>query len=194
MPDIALEHQLHTLFTLLFDRGGWTLIALACLSVVAVATTMVSCAHLTWLHPFSSHRGAAAIMRQSVEQSFANGNSRSHVEELLTIQAKGYLKKARAGFRLLDLIITTAPLLGLLGTVLGMIKAFQAMQEAGDAVNPSDLAGGIWEALITTAAGMIVALIALGILALLEAIVDHFQFRLERVATEALLAAEQNKA
>ncbi len=51
-----------------------------------------------------------------------------------------------------------APLLGLLGTVLGMIKAFMVIQEMGGKVNSAVLAGGIWEAMITTAFGLIVAL------------------------------------
>ena len=51
-----------------------------------------------------------------------------------------------------------APLLGLFGTVLGMIDAFRALQAAGDAVDPSVLAGGIWVALLTTAAGLGVAM------------------------------------
>ncbi len=53
------------------------------------------------------------------------------------------------------------PLLGLLGTVLGMVRAFQVIQEKAASsypVNPGDLAGGIWEALITTAAGLSVAI------------------------------------
>jgi len=51
-----------------------------------------------------------------------------------------------------------APLLGLLGTVLGMIKAFMVIQEMGGKVNAAVLAGGIWEAMITTAFGLAVAL------------------------------------
>ena len=51
-----------------------------------------------------------------------------------------------------------APLLGLLGTVLGMIKAFMVIQEMGGKVNAAVLAGGIWEALLTTAIGLAVAL------------------------------------
>ena len=51
-----------------------------------------------------------------------------------------------------------APLLGLLGTVLGMIKAFMVIQEMGGKVNASVLAGGIWEAMMTTALGLAVAL------------------------------------
>lgn len=51
-----------------------------------------------------------------------------------------------------------APLLGLFGTVLGMISAFQALQQAGAQVDPSILAGGIWVALLTTAVGLAVAM------------------------------------
>ncbi len=50
-----------------------------------------------------------------------------------------------------------APLLGFLGTVLGMIQAFQQVERLGGNVNASVLAGGIWEALVTTAAGLAVA-------------------------------------
>jgi biopolymer transport protein ExbB len=51
-----------------------------------------------------------------------------------------------------------APLLGLLGTVVGMIKAFMVIQETGGKVNAAVLAGGIWEAMLTTALGLAVAL------------------------------------
>ena len=60
--------------------------------------------------------------------------------------------KLERGFRLLDTVAQLAPLLGLFGTVLGMIEAFQALQDAGSSVDPSLLAGGIWVALLTTAA------------------------------------------
>jgi biopolymer transport protein ExbB len=54
-------------------------------------------------------------------------------------------------------IVAGAPLLGFLGTVLGMIQAFQVIERVGGNVNPSLLAQGIWQAMITTAAGLIVA-------------------------------------
>jgi len=57
----------------------------------------------------------------------------------------------------LGLIATIAPLLGLTGTVTGMIRAFTVISQS-TTVNPSMLAGGIWEALITTAAGLLVAI------------------------------------
>lgn len=62
------------------------------------------------------------------------------------------------GFRFLDTVAQLAPLLGLFGTVLGMIEAFQSLQAAGSSVDPSLLAGGIWVALLTTAAGLAVAM------------------------------------
>ncbi|WP_282077506.1 MotA/TolQ/ExbB proton channel family protein [Epibacterium ulvae] len=62
------------------------------------------------------------------------------------------------GLGALDMIAQLAPLLGLFGTVLGMIEAFQTLQSAGSSVDPSLLAGGIWVALLTTAAGLAVAM------------------------------------
>ena len=59
---------------------------------------------------------------------------------------------------ILSTIATISPLLGLLGTVTGLIRAFMVIQLKGGLVNPGDLAGGIWEALITTVAGLSVAI------------------------------------
>lgn len=73
-------------------------------------------------------------------------------------KASAHLARLESGFRILDSIAQIAPLLGLFGTVLGMISAFQALQEAGNSVDPSLLAGGIWVALLTTAAGLAVAM------------------------------------
>jgi len=72
------------------------------------------------------------------------------------------------GFRLLDTVAQIAPLLGLFGTVLGMIEAFQGMQAGGSSVDPSLLAGGIWVALLTTAVGLAVAMPTSMILAWFE--------------------------
>lgn len=60
--------------------------------------------------------------------------------------------------RVLEVIAITAPLIGLFGTVLGMIEAFKAMEMAGSQVNPAVLSGGIWKALLTTAVGLAVAI------------------------------------
>ena len=73
-----------------------------------------------------------------------------------------------------------APMLGLLGTVLGMIKAFMVIQEMGGKVNASVLAGGIWEAMLTTAFGLAVALpIVVGHSYLLSQ-VDSYESRIQQ--------------
>ena len=61
----------------------------------------------------------------------------------------------------LDIIAQISPLLGLLGTVIGMISSFNQLELGGTTVDPSVLAGGIWTALLTTAVGLIVAIPAL---------------------------------
>lgn len=77
--------------------------------------------------------------------------------ELLRI-AKAKYHELSAYLRPLEIIATIAPLMGLFGTVLGMINAFQAMETAGTSVDPSVLSGGIWQALLTTAVGLAVAI------------------------------------
>lgn len=97
--------------------------------------------------------------------------------------ARALLADARRGLRALELVSTIAPLLGLLGTVLGMIAAFQALQEAGARADPAALAGGIWEALLTTAAGMAVAIPAGAALVWFESVADRVQEDMEDAAT-----------
>lgn len=90
----------------------------------------------------------------------------------LEAEAEALFARLESGFRLLDTVAQLAPLLGLFGTVLGMISAFQAMQEAGAQVDPSVLAGGIWVALLTTAVGLAVAMPTTAVLTWLEARMD----------------------
>lgn len=73
-------------------------------------------------------------------------------------QARVLLSELSSHLRILEVIANVAPLLGLFGTVLGMIDAFKAMEVAGSQVNPAVLSGGIWQALLTTAVGLAVAI------------------------------------
>ncbi len=80
-----------------------------------------------------------------------------------------------------------APLLGLLGTVTGMVRAFQVIEQKAVAlmpVNPGDLAGGIWEALITTVAGLVVAIPTYVAYNFLVSKVDGFVLEMEKSATD----------
>lgn len=83
-------------------------------------------------------------------------------------EAEDRFSRLERGLGALDMVAQLAPLLGLFGTVLGMIEAFQKLQGAGSSVDPSLLAGGIWVALLTTAAGLAVAMPTSLILSWLE--------------------------
>ncbi len=90
------------------------------------------------------------------------------------------LHRMERGLRTLGVLANTAPLLGLLGTVLGMIKAFRVIEAAGGRVDAQALAGGIWEAMLTTGAGLGVAIPLLILLHLLEARVETRAHNLDR--------------
>lgn len=95
--------------------------------------------------------------------------SSSVPRERLMAEADIRFARLERGFRFLDTVAQIAPLLGLFGTVLGMIEAFQSLQDAGSQVDPSLLAGGIWVALLTTAVGLVVAMPAAAVLSWFEA-------------------------
>ncbi len=83
------------------------------------------------------------------------------------------LQRMERGFRTLAILGNTAPLLGLLGTIVGMIKAFMVIEQAGGRVDAQALAGGIWEAMLTTGVGLAVAIPILLLLHLLEGMADR---------------------
>lgn len=87
-----------------------------------------------------------------------------------------------------------APLLGLLGTVMGMIKAFMVIQQMGGKVNAAVLAGGIWEAMLTTALGLAVALPTMVAHSYLLARIDKYEARLQSGAVAFIKALGKNKA
>ncbi|ROQ93187.1 MotA/TolQ/ExbB proton channel family protein [Desulfosoma caldarium] len=103
-------------------------------------------------------------------------------ETLETVLLHGVEEEVRGLSRYLQALATIgniAPLLGLLGTVMGMIKAFMAIQELGGKVDASILAGGIWEAMLTTALGLCVALPVMVAHSFLTTQVDRYEARLQ---------------
>lgn len=162
----------------LVDKGGPTMIALGILSVAVVAVFIARGLALALSGAMSPALAAAA--RNAAGQS--DGPARARLESAAAAEAA----RLRAGFRFMDLAVTAAPLLGLLGTVLGMIEAFRQLEAAGTRVNPSLLAGGIWEALLTTAAGMVVALVALTCLSILESLAERASSRTEQAVNTIL--------
>jgi len=103
-------------------------------------------------------------------------------EELVRFAA-AQLEGLRSWLRALEVIAALSPLLGLLGTVLGMIQAFQQLEAAGARVDPAILSGGIWQALLTTAAGLTVAIPVVLLHAWLERRVERCAHRMEDAAT-----------
>lgn len=193
------------------DTGGPALWAIAVLSVLTVAIVLWKVWRLTIGGVWSPARGERAL------QSALNGDAASattgarnlHLRfvgalqagralpealarEEITSVAQQELASLRGGLRPLELIMTIAPLIGLLGTVLGMIEAFQALEDSGGQADPSVLAGGIWEALLTTAAGMAVAIPAAVALSWFEGIAERVQGDLERMATRFFTARAQH--
>ncbi|MCU7920309.1 MAG: MotA/TolQ/ExbB proton channel family protein [Candidatus Thiodiazotropha sp. (ex Dulcina madagascariensis)] len=83
------------------------------------------------------------------------------------------IQRMEFGLRTLGILGNTAPLLGLLGTITGMIKAFMVIEQAGGKVDAQALAGGIWEAMITTGVGLAVAIPLLLMLHFLEGSVER---------------------
>ncbi|MES2847128.1 MAG: MotA/TolQ/ExbB proton channel family protein [Pseudomonadota bacterium] len=108
--------------------------------------------------------------------------------------ARALLNQARQGLRGLELAAAIGPLLGLLGTVTGMIAAFQGLEAAGVRADTSVLAGGIWEALLTTAAGMAVAIPAMIAQSWFEGVIENMRHDMEDGATRVFLGHAAPKA
>jgi biopolymer transport protein ExbB len=114
------------------------------------------------------------------------GQSKEDIKDAIESAGKAEIYQLEKGLGALATIAGVAPLTGFLGTVTGMIQAFMRIQELGGNVNATVLAGGIWEALITTAAGLLVGILALLGYNYLVAKVQRFVFELELGSTNLL--------
>ncbi|MCM8826456.1 MAG: MotA/TolQ/ExbB proton channel family protein [Candidatus Omnitrophica bacterium] len=107
-------------------------------------------------------------------------------EKLISRAGSKFIRQLEKNLQILAIIGNIAPLLGLLGTVTGMIRVFMKIQELGGKVDAQALAGGIWEALITTAAGLFVAIPTLVAYHYFEGKVDNIVAEMKDVATEVI--------
>jgi len=117
-------------------------------------------------------------------------------ETLETVISHAVEEEVRGISRYLPALATIgniAPMLGLLGTVIGMIKAFMVIQQMGGKVNAAVLAGGIWEAMLTTALGLAVALPTLVAHSYLGSRVDKFEAGLQHGSITFLKAVYRNR-
>jgi biopolymer transport protein ExbB len=103
----------------------------------------------------SSNTPMGRVLAQAME---VKDQDRKTLETVIVHSTDEEVRELSRYLQALATIGNIAPLLGLLGTVLGMIRAFMVIQEMGGKVNAAVLAGGIWEAMLTTALGLAVAL------------------------------------
>lgn len=114
---------------------------------------------------------------------------RQEVREAIEDASIHEVPRLEKNLPVLATIAHITPLLGLLGTVTGMVMAFQVIQSKSSSVNPvnpGDLAGGIWQALLTTVAGLCVAIPTFVAYNYLVSRVDGFVLDMERSATDLL--------
>ncbi|HLA48747.1 MAG: hypothetical protein A2W77_05420 [Nitrospinae bacterium RIFCSPLOWO2_12_39_16] len=125
----------------------------------------------------------AAVITEAIRNK---DNSIQIIEEAVSLKGSYELKKLNEHLHILELIGRMAPLIGLLGTVLGMVEAFKKVAYMKGSVDPSILAGGIWEALITTVAGLFVAIPAIVSHHFFEDRVKRFAFQMKHNGAEII--------
>jgi biopolymer transport protein ExbB len=167
--------------TTLFQQGGWMMWPLLALSVLALA---VICERVMFYGSLSFpaarqdeilraallDRDAAAIdkLLQAADpvfgsyfgelRKFRRQGGTAGNEESLAIFSQEIASRLDARLPLLGVIVRAAPLMGLLGTVFGMINTFSSLARTQGGVDLMILAEGIWQALLTTAAGLLIAI------------------------------------
>ena len=194
-------------------EGGWCLWLLIALSIVSLSVCIYKLisfiglrlynkrAYQFWLDampgienmthtdyadkPINPHHPATRLMRFCAT-ALASSLDKQELENKLSLRAEQEIEQLKNGMRPLEVISALAPLIGLLGTVLGMINAFQSLQQAGSKVDPAMLSGGISQALITTAAGLIVAIPTTAAWHYLDSITTKQHASIEHLLTEYL--------
>ena len=180
-------------FFTVMERGGFVMWPLLAISVVAVAVTL----ERAWFW-FNLHSGRETLRYRQLLSAFRNGD-RSKAESLLRNPGGVYDQLARRMLEeieeirmqterfssVLSTIVTASPMLGILGTVSGIIQSFELLGGNQSIIDPNDVSGGIAEALITTAGGLVVALSALFPYMIFRVQSDRALGRFEAIVTAA---------
>lgn len=204
---VVTDAEILSEFAAMLEIGGPVVAVLSILSILVVAITIVKL-----LQFWSVRIGNRSVARRGLDMYIAGRSveaqrllekspnptaqavlraiigQRSRVDDAIvreevTRYASTTINHLRSWLRPLEVIAALAPLLGLLGTVMGMIAAFQELEAAGNQVNPSILSGGIWEALLTTAVGLTVAIPTIVILNWLERKIERLSSEMEDLVT-----------
>ena len=171
--------------------GGPVVMVLMLMSVVALAVTLFKLIQFRSCSSGALDQLDSEISRWcdgSVDEAKAAvaGNSSAAAE--LSRMAQQVLSRFSSLLGVLEQVSYLAPLLGLLGTVLGIIDVFHGLANQGSSANAGMLAGGIWEALLTTAVGLTVAIPFALVHAGLQSKVDSLRHRTENMLTRLFTA------
>ncbi len=163
----------------ILDKGGFIVYILLGYSIIGVAIAFIKYFEFikmgkTPKEDFSvddaNFKGPEMAVVRSLKEGHAKG-----VKDLDDVASRVQdleLDRMETGLKSISFLANTAPLLGLLGTIIGMIQAFMVIENNGGKVDSGVLAGGIWEAMLTTGVGLTVAIFLMAILHHLEGLVD----------------------
>jgi len=145
-----------------------------------------------YLSKLTKRRMGARIILALISRSNPGPHFSEHrAERAAETEAMNCVNSLENGFNFLTALGSLSPLTGFLGTVSGMIGAFRSIAEATE-VNAQIVANGIYEALITTVFGLVIAIIAMVFHSIFSHIVDKFAARIESVCSD-LIAQLSNK-
>lgn len=200
------------MFWFYFEKGGYLMYPLFLCSIAALGLALervyyflkIRCDVYAWFEGLTAKAGAgdleselAASSRNPVRRVLSDiwlhrRLDREDLEALAQESAEEQLHRLQRNLKALGVLATICPLIGLLGTVLGIMKAFLKTAEAG-AVEPALLAGGIYEALITTIAGLAISIPAWAFYYYFENRVDHYVFQMESYSSRFLRLLHQRE-
>ena len=199
----------------LFYKGGWVMYPILACSIVALAVSLERVIYFMRIRnnddrllektrtllktgmiedcitACNDSRGPVASAINVCLHNISKGPEK--IETVIEHQGSGILTEMEKRLRVLAIIAQATPLMGLLGTVIGMIKAFMKIEDVGGRVNATALAGGIWEALLTTAFGLCVAIPSLLVYHYFEGRVDDYEKKIHRIVHEIIDISEDIK-
>jgi len=136
--------------------------------------------------------GARIILALLTREKPGADFSEHRAERIVETEAANCINSLENGFNFLTALGSISPLTGFLGTVSGMIGAFRSIAEATE-VNAQIVANGIYEALITTVFGLVIAIIAMVSHSIFTHLVDKFSSNMESICSDLIIQfAEQN--
>lgn len=136
----------------------------------------------------------ARVMEAAIGSLMRSNLTKEDKQAEISRVGSNEMKHLESHMKGLEMVANISPLLGLLGTVMGMVNAFSRLEEAGARVDPSLLAGGIWEALLTTVAGLAVGIPALAAHYVIDSMIDKAKLIMKDATIRTLALDETFRA